>query len=104
MSEDKRQHLANTLSSLSNEDKAWVINFLVQGLCGFRTPSEANEGTTSRRVVKVRRTNNDSLSDEELDKLFAGKEIPEMPREEFSLQDCVKATSGKYIKQIEKWL
>ena len=32
MSEDKRKHLVATLSSLNNEDKAWVINFLVQGL------------------------------------------------------------------------
>ena len=29
MSKDKRKQLAETLTSLSNEDKAWVINFLV---------------------------------------------------------------------------
>lgn len=43
MSDDKRKRLAETLSSLSNEDKAWVINFLVQGLFTLNTPQEESD-------------------------------------------------------------
>ena len=104
MSEDKRHHLTETLSSLSNEDKAWVINFLVKGLCSSNIKHDEEIANSQRRVARVHHKSDNSPSDEELEELFAGKDVPIMPEEDFTLQEFLNATSGKTIPQIEKWL
>ena len=101
MSEDKRLHLTEILSALSNEDKAWVINFLVQGLF-VATPSE-NKNPTPRRKATAKKRRVDS-TDADLESLFAGKDSPLPPEEDYNWSDIIKANSGKTIKPIEKWL
>lgn len=102
MSEDKRKYLAETLSSLSNEDKAWVINFLVQGL--FAVPTkDAVETTSGRRTATVIRRHG-APSDAQLQALFGDKESPSIPEEDYSWSDVINANSGKTIQPIEKWL
>lgn len=49
MSEDKMTKLKATLSTLTNEEKAWVINFLVQGL--FTTSPFSDEESSSQKRV-----------------------------------------------------
>ena len=92
MSEDKKRYLTETLSSLSNEDKAWVINFLVQGI--FSLP-----------VKKTARKNRkDELTDEQWEEYFEHKPVRRLPEETLPLKQLLTATSGKTIKQMEKWL
>ena len=93
MSEDKRKKLSKTLSSLSNEDKAWVINFLVRGL--FTIP-------TKRKARKVNRE--DEFTDEQWEEYFEHKPAVSLPEETMPLKDVLRVTSGRAIKQMEKWL
>lgn len=92
MSEDKRKNLEATLSSLSNEDKAWVINFLVQGL--FPMPA--------KRKAKKNRGN--ELSDEQWEEYFEHQPSVAFPEETTAMNNVLSVTSGHSIKQIEKWL
>lgn len=92
MSEDKRQHLATLLSSLSNEDKAWVVNFLVQGL--FSIPGKR----------KARKRHKDELTDEQWEEYFNHQPPVALPEETMPLKEVLANTSGKTIKQMEKWL
>lgn len=102
MSEDKRKNLTKTLSSLSNEDKAWVINFLVQGL--FSTPAANDDLVSSERRVARVVQRNISPTDAQLEEMFSGKKSPSVPEEDFSWSDLISANTGKTIKPIEKWL
>lgn len=92
MSEDVRQHLANTLSALSNEDKAWVINFLVQGI--FSMPQKR----------KARKNRKDELTDEQWEDYFEHQPAVPLPDETIPLKEVLTATSGRTIKQMDKWL
>ena len=93
MSEDIRQHLTMTLSSLSNEDKAWVINYLVQGL--FSMPEK-------RKAKKNNRKN--EFTDEQWEEYFEHQPAIPLPEETTPMKEVLKATSGRTIKQMEKWL
>ncbi len=92
MSEDKRKQLASTLSTLSNEDKAWVINFLVQGL--FSLPAKRT----------ARKNRYDEFTDEQWEEYFEHKPAVPLPEETPPLKEVLAATSGKGIKQMERWL
>ncbi len=92
MSESKRKQLIRTLTALDKEEQAWVINFLVENLAGLK----------SKR--KAKRLHNDGFTDEQWEEYFAGQEPVELPTEVDSLDQILKATSGKTIKPIEKWL
>lgn len=92
MSEDVRQHLASTLSALSNEDKAWVINFLVQ---------EAFSVQPKRKAKKNRR---DELTDEQWEEYFGHQPAVPLPEETVPMKDVLAVSSGKTIRQMEKWL
>ena len=92
MSEDVRKHLANTLSALSNEDKAWVINFLVQGF--FSMPQK-------RKAMKNRK---DELTDEQWEDYFEHQPAVPLPDETIPLKEVLTATSGRTIKQMDKCL
>lgn len=93
MSEDKRQHLAMTLSELSNVDKAWGINFLVQGL--FNIPEK-------KKARKINRK--DEFTDEQWEEYFEHQPAVPLPDETTPQKEVLKATSGRTIKQMEKWL
>ena len=93
MSEDKRKSLTQVLSSLSNEDKAWVINFLVQGL--FTMPAK-------RKARRKHRE--DEFTDEQWEEYFEHKPAAPLPEETLPLKDVLAATSGRAITQMEKWL
>lgn len=92
MSEDKKARLKETLSSLTNEEKAWVINFLVQGL--LVAPSKK----------KARKNRKDELTDEQWEEQFDHQPPVELPSETMPLKEVLSATSGRTIKQMEKWL
>ena len=92
MSEDKRKNLELTLSSLSNEDKAWVINFLVQGL--FPMPAKK----------KAKKNRESELSDKQWEEYFDHQPPVAFPEETTAMDKVLSATSGHSIKQIEKWL
>ena len=92
MSEDKRKHLAATLSSLSNEDKAWVINFLVQGLLAVPTKK------------KAKKNREDEFTDEQWEEYFEHKPAIPLPEETAPLKEVLSATAGRAISQMEKWL
>ena len=94
MSETKKQQLTKTLLELDREDQAWVINLLVSNLAGISTPT--------RR--KARKPNRDVVSDEQWEAYFADKHETELPKDTSSLSAVLKATSGKTIKPLEKWL
>lgn len=92
MSEDKKTRLKETLSSLTNEEKAWVINFLVQGL--LVVPSKK----------KARKNRKDELTVEQWEEYFDHQPSVELPSETMPLKDVFSATSGRTITQLEKWL
>lgn len=92
MSEDKRQHLANTLSSLSNEDKAWVINFLVQGILSVPPKRKAHK------------KHKDELTDEQWEEYFEHQPVVPLPEETPSIEEVLATTSGRSIKQMKKWV
>jgi len=92
MSEEKRKNLANILSSLSNEDKVWVINYLVQGI--FSLPQKR----------KARKIHKDELTDEQWEDYFDHQPVVPLPEETIPLKEMLAATSGRTIKQMEKWL
>ena len=92
MTEDKRKNLAETLSSLSNEDKVWVINFLVQGIFSI---------SPKRKAKKNRK---DELTDEQWEEYFKHQPAVPFPEETIPLEEVLAATSGRTIKQMEKWL
>ncbi|MBP5338020.1 MAG: hypothetical protein J6Z14_01775 [Prevotella sp.] len=102
MSEEKKNNLKATLSTLSNEEKAWVIHFLVQGLF-LTAPSMDGKSSTQRRTAKVVHRHH-SPSDAELESLFEGKATPAAPEETHAWSDIISANTGKTIKPIEKWL
>lgn len=91
MSESTRQQLASTLSSLNNEDKAWIINFLVRSLLPL--PPKR----------KARKNCSDEMTDEQWEEYFDHQPAVPLP-EETMPADELYLTSGKTIKQIEKWL
>ncbi len=92
MSESTRQQLAATLSSLNNEDKAWIINFLVQSLLSL--PPKR----------KTRRKRSDEMTDEQWEEYFNHQPAVSLPQETMPADELYAITSGKTIKQIEKWL
>lgn len=92
MSEDKRQLLAETLTSLSNEDKAWVINFLVQGIF------------PAQKKVMAHKKRSDEFTDEQWEDYFEHLPVSSLPEETMSPKEIIEASSGRTIKQIEKWL
>lgn len=92
MSEAKRQQLIRALTALDKEEQAWVINFLVENLAGLKPKR------------KARKLHNDGFSDEQWEEYFAGQEPVELPTGTDSLDQILKATSGKTIKPIKKWL
>ena len=89
-----------TLSTLSTKLKLGLAT---------RLTAAAFEEETSRlekhpcRIAKVKRMAV-GKTDAELDKLFAGKSMPELPEGDSSWQDIISANSGRTIKPIEKWL
>lgn len=101
MSEDKRKNLEATLSSLSNEEKAWVINFLVQGLI-VATASENKNPSPRRKAIAKKRYG--EPTDAHLETLLAGEDAPMLPEGDYNWSDIIRANSGKTIKPIEKWL
>lgn len=92
MSTDKKQDLIATLSSLSTEDKVWVINFLLQALLP----------TSTKRKAKKKR--DDEFTDKQWEEYFDFQQPVSLPDETISKRELLAATSGKTIKQIEKWL
>lgn len=72
------------------------------------TESVAMEETgfpvTSTVKRKVRRRTTNSVSDSELEKRFAGTQVPVLPAGDAKWSDIVRANAGKTIKPIEKWL
>ena len=91
MSEDKRIHLAETLTSLSNEDKVWVINFLVQGMLSL--PAKK----------KAKRDRRDDFNEEQWEEYFDHQPAVPLP-DTTPTKDVVAVSSGRSIKQMEKWL
>ena len=92
MSEDTMTRLKATLSSLTNDEKAWVINFLVQGLL---------VAPPKKRAKKNR---NDELSEEQWEEYFNYQPSVALPSDTIPLEEVLTATSGRTIKQMEKWL
>ena len=92
MSEDKKIRLKETLSSLTNEEKAWAINFLVQGL--LVVPSKK----------KARKNRKDELTVEQWEEYFDHQPSVELPFETIPMREVIPATSGRTIKQMKKWL
>ena len=45
-----------------------------------------------------------SPTDAHLESLFAGKDSPIPPEEDYNWSDFISANTGKNIKPIEKWL
>ena len=94
MSDTNKQQLAKTLLELDRNDQAWVINFLVQHLVGA-FPS------TTKKASKKRC---DEMSEEQWEAYFAGKPSLALPEKTPMPADILKATSGKTIKPLKKWL
>ena len=92
MSIDKKQDLVASLSSLSNEDQVWVINFLLQALLS----------TSSKRKAKKKR--DDEFTDKQWEEYFDFQQPVFLPDETMSESELLAATSGKTSKQIERWL
>ena len=93
MKDDKIKHLAETLTTLTNEEKAWVINFLVQGMIGTPVPKR-----------KAKHSHRNILTDEQWEEYFGHKPAIPFPEETTPLEEMRCYTSGKTIKQMEKWL
>ncbi len=94
MSEKNRQLLIETLSALDNEDKAWVINFLVNSLAGLSVMPKK----------KARKPNRDSYTDDQWEEYFNGRVAKEISTDTMPLDKLLRETAGKAIKPIEKWL
>ena len=86
MSETKKQ-LADMLTALNAEDKAWAINLLVQQLAGMDEHSK-----------KARKVHRDELSDEQWDAYFNGEPPIPLSEELVITQDTMAYTSGRVIK------
>ena len=92
MSVTKKQ-LADMLTALNAEDKAWVINLLVQQLAGM--------DSQSKKATKV---HHDELSDEQWDAYFNGEPPIPLSEEPLLPKDTLTYTSGRVIKPMQKWL
>ncbi len=98
MSENKRKQLAETLSSLDLEDRAWVMNFLVQLFLGQAQQEKA-------RKARVISRHHEGFTDKQWEQYFA-----DVPEHEFPLEtppidkDFLHATAGKTIEPLKKWL
>lgn len=58
----------------------------------------------SKRTARVKKRTTYYHTDEELEARFASEPVPEIPTEEGSWHEIIKANSGKTIKPVEKWL
>jgi len=94
MSEEKRERLAETLTQLNVEDKAWAINYLVQLLA-----LQSNDGKH-----KVVARHNDSFTDQQWEAYFAGVPQKELPMSTPAPDEVLNMTTGKTIKPLAKWL
>ena len=94
MSEEKRERLAETLTQLNVEDKAWAINYLVQLLA-----LQSNGGKH-----KVAARHNDTFTDQQWEAYFAGVPQKELPTSTPASNEVLRVTTGKTIKPLAKWL
>ena len=89
-----------TLSTLSSKLKLGLATRLTAAVFEEET---SKPDSKQHRVAKVKRMAV-GQTDAELNKLFAGKCMPELPAGDASWQDIISANSGRTIKSIEKWL
>ena len=66
--------------------------------------SYMSESKRKQLIRTLTALDNDGFTDEQWEEDFAGQEPVELPTEVDSLDQILKATSGKTIKPIEKWL
>lgn len=91
------------LYALSKEARLYVLSKLTDSLLR----EEIREKTVpshSRRAKVIRRSSVHSLTDSELEKRFADKNMPDYPESEPTWSEVINANSGKTIKPVEKWL
>lgn len=94
MSEKSREQMVDTLLALDKEDKAWIINILVQSLMD-------SSGLKRRKAQKA---HHDDFTDEQWEDYFSGKEPKEIQIDTMPVVELLKETAGKTIKPLEKWL
>ena len=90
---ETRKQLMDILSSLNPEDKAWVINMLVQQLAG-----------TSESSKKARKLHHDDFTPEQWEEYFNGEAPVAFCDEHISHKDILPSTTGKSVKPLLKWL
>lgn len=96
MSDDKKKRLTETLTQLNQEERVWAINYLVQLLV---TPSSER-----RKVKVVNKNHSTAYTNEQWEEYFKGQLSKELSDNTQPLSSVLKATSGKTIKPLEKWL
>lgn len=94
MSEATKKQLIETLTALNRDEKVWAINFLVQNLAGIST----------RKKRLARKLHDEGFDDEQWEAYFQGEGPVNLPQETEPLSNLLKASVGKTIKPIEKWL
>jgi hypothetical protein len=94
MSEANKKQLMETLTALNREEQVWAINFLVQNLAGI----------SARKKRLARKLHDEGFDDEQWEAYFQGEKPINLPQETEPLSNLLKASAGKTIKPIEKWL
>jgi len=94
MSEQSKKQMIDALLALEKEDKAWIINILVQSLMD---PS-------AQKKRKAKKMHHDDFTEEQWEEYFSGKTAKEISIDTLSVSELLKETSGKTIKPLEKWL
>ena len=98
MSGNKRKQLAETLSSLDLEDRAWVMNFLVQLFLGQAKQEKV-------RKARIANSHHEGFTDEQWEEYFASVPEHEFPAETSPIdREFLHATTGKTIEPLRKWL
>ncbi|MBR6189931.1 MAG: hypothetical protein IKQ59_13430 [Prevotella sp.] len=98
MSETKKKQLADTLIALDIEERAWVMNFLVQLFLGQAQQERA-------RKARVIGRHHEGFTEKQWEEYFADTPEHEFPTETPPLdREFLHATSGKTIEPLRKWL
>ena len=90
------------LYALSKEARLYVLSKLSDSL--LQDEIKENVPGPRRKAKVLHRSTSSSVTDEELEGVFASEDMPDYPKTEPSWDEVIKANSGKTIKSIEKWL
>ena len=101
-------HLWNYLQGLAmtSANRRWLAGKLIEASLNHspENPAALDTGCQPKRMaVRVKRRAENVPADEQLEALFAGKEMPALPPSD-SWKEIINANTGKVIKPMEKWL